>query len=68
MSVMINHVTTVELPDKGAYLANVVGDEVYIYPQGLGRGPTIMMSKKDWARIQDEVRRAWMRADRQAPS
>lgn len=65
MSVAVNVFQTVEVPDKGAYLANVVGEQLYIYPQGLGRGPVIAMSKADWSRIMLEVKSAFARADRQ---
>lgn len=52
---------TVQVADEGAYMANVVGDELYIYPQGLGRGPVITMPKSVWVRLQQEVRRAYAR-------
>lgn len=50
---------------EGRYLARYDkdADALFIYPQGLGQGPLLVMDKADWARISDEVRRAFMRAD-----
>jgi hypothetical protein len=39
-------------------------DTLSIWPQGMGIGPMLSMTLKDWARLNDEVRLAMMRADR----
>lgn len=65
MSVSVSTLQTVDLSGAGAYLAKVDGDQVRIYPQGLGRGPAIFMSRDDWGRIAREVMLAMARADRQ---
>lgn len=68
MSMTISGVTTADLPAQGARLANVVGNDVYIYPKGVGQGPLIAMSRQDWARIAREVMLAFTRADKKLDS
>lgn len=65
MSVSVNVFHTVEVAGQGAYLAHVKNDQLYIYPEGSGRGPVIIMPRADWARISREVMLAFSRADRQ---
>lgn len=66
--VTISSTQTVLVADEGAIMANVVGDEVYIYPQGLGRGPMIVMPKSVWGRIQREVALAFARSEAKSGS
>lgn len=63
MSVRVNVTQTSELQREGAYLANVVNGELHLYPQGLGEGPLIVMSKDDWTRIRREVMLAFARSE-----
>ena len=64
VSIVTNEV--IELGGEGCKLAQISGDEVWIWPRGIGRGSAIVMSKKDWERITREVRLASMRASGQA--
>lgn len=63
MTVSIVSCETIELEGEGCKLAQVKGDEIWIWPRGIGRGSSIVMSKKDWERITREVRLAHRRAD-----
>ena len=65
MSVTVSTVQTTEVGKAGLILARYDKDldALGIYPQGLGHGPAMYMSKADWARISREVMMAFSRAD-----
>lgn len=61
--VTVNTNDTVELGEDGARLASIRGDELTLWPAGIGRGPSMTMPKSAWSRIMHEVKMAYMRAD-----
>ena len=65
MTVRISTVQTANVPGDGAILARVNDDDIHIWPQGVGIGPIITMSRDDWRRITREVALALSRADRE---
>lgn len=64
--VTVSSTQTVEAPGEGARMAKVVNGTLYIWPAGVGVGPMIGMTKETWARLQKEVRLAYMDSDRLA--
>ena len=65
MTVRISMAHTTMVAGRGAYLAMVRDDDIDIWPQGLGVGPMITMSRDDWSRIAREVMLALVRAEKE---
>lgn len=65
MSVRVSTTQTVIVGDHGAILANVIDNDIYIWPRGKGIGPLIVMTRDDWSRISREVVMALSRADKE---
>lgn len=63
MSVSIQSWQHAQVPDEGKRMAEVEGDTLCIWPGGMGSGPLITMTRADWARINREVRMAYLRDD-----
>jgi len=61
--VTVNLVETVEVGGEGARLASIRGDDLTLWPAGIGRGPSMTMPFSIWGRMIHEVRMAHMRAD-----
>lgn len=54
-----------EMPEEGARLVQVEGERVMLWPAGIGKGPLIILSRKEWSRLSREVMVALATADRQ---
>lgn len=61
MTIRVNITETVDVSPPGVVLAAVHEDELYLWPQGAGVGPLIVMSLPEWQRITEEVGRAIVR-------
>ena len=65
MTVRVSTLQIANVPEAGAILARVRGDDIDIWPQGIGMGPIITMTRDDWSRIAREVMLALARADKE---
>ena len=54
MTVRISSAQAVELP-IGVPLTTVTETGIWIWPQGVGVGPAIVMDDKDWVRLRESV-------------
>jgi len=57
MTVRINTVTVTKVPD-GVPLARITEEGIWLWPQGYGQGPCILMDEGDWYRLRDSVEAA----------